>query len=368
MSDSTSASAQLNHLLTACIEASASDLHLAPQIPPMLRIDGVLRPIEGAPILIAAELQEIAALIAPKLPDGPECGSIDGAISGPRQARFRFNLFRRQGNLAIALRRLEETFRSLTELGLPPTLESLCDLRDGLVVVGGPAGAGKSTTLGTLLDRINRTRACHLVTIEDPIEFIHQPIKALVNQRQVGIDAPSFSDALIAALRQDPDVILVGEARDLATIRTAITAAETGHLVFTTAHAGDCVGIVERLISVFPAEEQEGIRRQLCLVLRTAVAQHLLPTGHEEGHARRVVASEVLHVNSAVANLIATGKTTQIYSVMEASGAQGMQTLEHDLARLCVEGKISEQVAAARARNPGVMRDRMKYLWKHSMC
>jgi twitching motility protein PilT len=292
---------------------------------------------------------------------------VDGAVSGPNNTRFRFNLFRRQGELAVALRRLEDTFQTLAELGLPQSLDALCNLRDGLVILGGPTGAGKSTTLATLLDRINRERACHIVTIEDPIEYIHRPQKALVNQRQVGLDAPSFNDALVASLRQDPDVILVGEVRELATIRTAITASETGHLVFTTVHAGDCVGVIERMISVFPAEEQDGMRRQLGLVLRAVVAQHLLPSIGAEGRAKRVVASEILTVTPAVANLIATAKSSQIYSSMESGQSQGMQTLEQDLARLCVAGKISEATAAARARNVGVMRDRIAMMRKRGM-
>ena len=203
-------------------------------------------------------------------------GSLDGAFSGPDGVRFRFNLFRRQGQLAIAVRRLEDAFRSLGDLGLPESLYQLCDLPDGLVIVCGPTGAGKSTTLATLLDRVNRTRRCHIVTIEDPIEYLHRPLQSLVNQRQVGGDTSSFNDALVASMRQDPDVILVGEIRDLATIRTAITAAETGHLVFTTVHAGDCAGAVERLVAVFPADEQAGVRRQLSMVMRAIVAQHLL--------------------------------------------------------------------------------------------
>lgn len=352
-------STRLSALLLACVEAGASDVHLSPGLPPLLRVHGILMPVEGAAPLLPEQMQKIAGELSRVLPDGAERGSIDGAISAPDQTRFRFNLFRRNGQLAAALRRLEDRFQSLAELGLPQSLDLLCDHRDGLVLVGGPTGAGKSTTLATLIDRINRTRPCHIVTIEDPIEYIHRPQKALVNQRQVGADCPGFNDALVASLRQDPDVILVGEVRELATIRTAITASETGHLVFTTVHAGDCVGVIERMMSVFPAEEQDGMRRQLSLVLRAVVTQHLLPGVGVEGSVKRVVASEVLHVTPAVANLIAGGKSTQIYSAMESGQQQGMQTLEQDLARLCVSGKITEAVATARARNAGVLRDRI---------
>jgi len=360
--------ARLAALLDACVKADASDLHLAAGSPPYLRVHGILDPVGSSPIGLA----EVTAL-AENLVRGDlaaalaEKGARDGAVSAPDGTRFRFNVFRRQGELSIALRRLEDRFRTLGELGLPDALYGLCDLRDGLVVVSGPTGAGKSTTLATLIDRINRTRRCHIVTIEDPIEYLHRPAKSLVNQRQIGQDAPEFNDALVSAMRQDPDVILVGEIRDLATIRTAITAAETGHLVFTTLHAGDCVGSIERLVGVFPADEQDGIRRQLSLVLRAIVAQRLLPpreNGDGAAPARpgRVVASEVLMATPAVANLVASAKSAQIYSAMESGQALGMQTMEQDLARLAVSGVIADATAYAVARNAGVLADRMASL------
>ena len=206
--------------------------------------------------------------------------------------------------------------------------------------------------------RVRCTRRGHIITIEDPIEYLHKPVQCVVNQRQVGLDAPSFNDALVAALRQDPDVVLVGEIRDLDTIRTAITAAETGHLVFTTLHAGDCVGSIERLVSVFPADEQDGIRRQLALVLRGIVAQRLLPAVANGLAQRRVACSEILMNTPAIANLIASGKGAQIYSAMETGTGAGMQTFEQDLARLWVARRISETTAFAMARNPQVLRDR----------
>lgn len=367
--------ALVDDLLAECIRQDASDLHLAPNLPAYLRVEGVLEPQNDRPPLTAADTAQIADYLAEKLDRAPldRTGSLDGALTSPDGTRFRFNVFRRQGELSIALRRLEDRFRSLAELGLPEDLYHLCDLPDGLIVMAGPTGCGKSTTLATMLDRINQGRPCHMITIEDPIEYLHTTSKALVNQRQVGTDAAGFYEALVASLREDPDVILVGEIRDLNTIRTAIVAAETGHLVFTTVHAGDCVGAIERLVSVFPADEQDGIRRQLSLVLRAIVAQHLLvadgvvATGHANGsrtaaaappRRSRVVASEVLMVNPAVANLIATAKSNQIYSAMETGAAVGMQTLEQDLARLWVAGKISETTAVAMARNPNILRER----------
>jgi len=376
----------LQELLALCIRWDASDLHLAPGLRPYLRIDGVLQPQTDREPLAADQVNAIAEELICPYDRAPlqTNGSLDGAFTGPQDVRFRFNVFRRQGQLAIAVRRLEDAFRSLADLGLPDSLYQLCDLPDGLVIVCGPTGAGKSTTLATLLDRINQTRRCHIVTIEDPIEYLHRPQKSLVNQRQVGGDTSSFNDALVASMRQDPDVILVGEIRDLATIRTAITAAETGHLVLTTVHAGDCAGAIERLVAVFPADEQAGIRRQLSMVLRVIIAQHLLvadgPAGVIRGTAegngapeanaaprrRRVVASEVLMINTAVANLIATAKSNQIYSSMETGAAQGMQTIEQDLARLWLANLISETTAAAMARSPAILRDRAALVRKQT--
>ena len=370
-----SAADNLHHLLAACVAQDGSDLHLSPGLPPHLRIHGELAPMAGeaacsAPFIqqMAVELLREAGVQSSSLENMPG-GSIDGAVTARDGIRFRFNVFRRQNEVAMALRRLEDRFRSLAELGLPDALRQLCDLRDGLIVISGPTGAGKSTTLATLLDHVNRTRYGHIITIEDPIEYLHAPLRCVVNQRQVGLDAPSFNDALVASLRQDPDVVLVGEIRDLDTIRTAITAAETGHLVFTTLHAGDCVGSIERLVSVFPSGEQEGIRRQLSLVLRGVIAQHLLPGALLNGTAaegravsRRVVASEILMVTPAVANLIATGRSAQIYSAMEAGTSMGMQTLEQDLARLWVSGCIAETTAEAMTRNVNVLRDRANLL------
>lgn len=361
----------LDGLLAQCVRFGASDLHLSAGNPPYLRIDGLLKPVAEASALSAETLERLADSLVSDSQRArfDEKGALDGAITAADQVRFRFNVFRSQDQYSIALRRLEDDFRSLEELGLSPSLYALCDFVDGLVIVAGPTGSGKSTTLATLLHRINRHRHGHIVTIEDPVEYLHRPIKCLINQREVGRDASDFNEALVAAMRQDPDIILVGEIRDLNTIRTAITAAETGHLVLTTVHAGDCVGSIERLVSVFPSDEQPGVRRQLSLILRAIISQHLLVADGVAksiaiGEARptrrrsRVVASEILMLTSAVANLIAFGKSAQIYSAMETGSQHGMQTLEQDLARLWVGGDISEKSALAIARNPNILRDR----------
>lgn len=372
----------LERLLQLCIAEQSSDLHLAPDHPPYLRTQGVLGPIDGESPLAPATLSALADHLAQggNVEALRRTGALDGALSF-EGCRFRYNVYRRGGDYSIALRRLEDHVRSLRDLGLPDDLYRLAEQSDGLVLLAGPTGSGKSTTLATLIDRINQTRRCHIVTIEDPIEYVHHSRLSLVNQRQIGTDASSFNDALVASLRQDPDVILVGEIRDLDTIRTAITAAETGHLVFSTVHAGDCVGAIDRLVAVFPADEQPGIRRQLSMVLRAIVSQHLLVA---DGDGRRsesrtvrcgenaldaasprgrlVLASETLMVNAAVANLIAHGRGAQIYSMMETGGSGGMYTLEENLARLWRRGEISERTATALAKHPKIVLDRAKKL------
>ncbi len=370
-------------LLARCTGWGASDVHLAVDEPARCRVDGQLRVVDDGQArhaLTAAQLQEVLREV---VPDGQRSileqrGSVDGAFTSDDQVRWRFNAYRRSGQFGIALRRLESRFRSLSDLGLTEELYRVCEFGHGLVVVAGPTGSGKSTTLATLIDRINQMRSGHIITLEDPVEYIHSSRRCLVTQRQVGIDSPGFHQALIDALRQDPDVILVGEIRDLDTIRTAITAAETGHLVFASVHAGDCVGAIDRLVSVFPADEQKMIQRLLSLVLRAVVAQHLLVplavNGVGEGSrpgpndprrnrpSNRVLASEVLFANAAVANLIAQGNTKQIYSVMETGSADGMQTLDVSLARLYRQRYIGQQTAQSLARNPQLVVDRKRPL------
>lgn len=359
----------LENLFALCEEFEASDLHLAVDLEPRFRIRGSLVEKGGFKPFDAKTVDALAMELGlHTLPvgtsDGTEKvrltlareGAIDGALTSASGARYRFNVFRESDRHAIALRRLDSAFRTFDELGLPARLADFCDEPDGLVVVTGPTGSGKSTSLATMIDHINHRRCGHIITIEDPIEYVHRTDRCIVNQRQVGRDAKSFNDALVESLRQDPDVILVGEIRDLETIRTALRAAETGHLVFTTLHAGDCAGAIERLISVFPAEEQNSARHQLALVLRGIFAQHLLPT---PDRTVRHPACELLVNTTAVANLIATGRTAQIYSLIETGANSGMRTLDQSLAEMLARGDVDERCALALSRNPEVLKGRL---------
>ena len=359
----------LEHILSRCADLGASDIHLAWDERPRYRIQGRLRPDPDSSVLkrevVDGLAVELGLYTLPRgCPDGTERirrdlmaqGAIDGALTAPNGSRFRFNVFCESERLAVALRLLSSDFRSLEELSLPPQIGDFTACRDGLVIVTGPTGSGKSTTLATLIDSINRTREGHIITIEDPIEYVHHSALSLVRQRQVGRDARSFNDALVEAMRQDPDVLLVGEIRDLDTIRTALRAAETGHLVFTTLHSGDCAGAIERMVSVFPADEQSGARHQVALVLRGIVAQHLL--AGEKG-AGRYPATEILVNTAATANLIATGRTAQVYSQIETGAAYGMRTLEQSLAELVLSGRIGENTAYAATRNPQMLTSRL---------
>ena len=362
----------LESILSICEEHGASDIHLTAGFAPRFRVRGALvAKGDFAPFdekAVDAVAMELGLYTLPLgTPDGTERvriillkkGAIDGALTSPSGARYRFNVYRESGRHAVALRRLDSSFRSFEELGLPARMAAFCNERDGLVVVTGPTGSGKSTTLATMLDSINRRRLGHIITIEDPIEYVHKSDLCFVNQRQVGRDAVSFNAALVESLRQDPDVILVGEIRDTDTVRTALRAAETGHLVFTTLHAGDCAGAVERLVSVFPSEEQDSARHQLALVLRGICTQHLLPT--PDGSARHP-ACELLVNTTAAANLIASGRTAQLYSVIETGAASGMRTLDQSLAELLANGLITERSAAAISKNPDLIQGRINAL------
>lgn len=359
----------LESLLSLCEEYGASDLHLTAGYPPRFRIGGAL--VEKGDFsafdvrMTDAIATELGLFTLPLgSPGGTEKvrlllmekGSIDGALTSPAGVRYRFNVYRESSRHAVAIRRLDSTFKTFSELGLPARIAGFCDERDGLFIVTGPTGSGKSTTLATMIDAINKHRAGHIITLEDPIEYVHKSEMSFVNQRQIGRDAVSFNSALVEALRQDPDVILVGEMRDVDTVRTALRAAETGHLVFATLHAGDCAGAVERIISVFPAEEQDGARHQLSLVLRGICAQHLISS--VDG-TKRYPVCEILVNNIASANLIATGRSQQLYSIIETGRALGMRTLDQSLVELLSSSLISERSAMAVTKNPELLKGRL---------
>jgi twitching motility protein PilT len=342
-------------VLLEVISRRASDLHVTAGAPPMVRLRGRLTPLEGYPALTPTDTREIIYSILSNAQRQrlENNWQIDFAYSIPGQARFRVNAYFQRSAVGAAFRLIPFEVAPLESLGLPPAVAEFANRPRGLVLVTGPTGSGKSTTLASLVDVINQSREEHIMTIEDPIEFLHQHKKCIVNQRELGSDATSFGDALKAALRQDPDVILVGEMRDLETIGTAITAAETGHLVFATLHTQDTPQTIDRIIDVFPSAQQGQIRAQLAVALQGIMTQMLLPTADGSG---RCVATEVLVPTPAVRNLIRESKSHQIYSVLQTGGAHGMQTMDASLAQLVRAGKITRQLAESRAHSPEEMR------------
>jgi twitching motility protein PilT len=342
-------------VLLEVVDRRASDLHLTAGAPPMVRVRGRLTPMEGYPALTPTDTREIVYSI---LSQGQRQTfennwQIDFAYQIPGAARFRVNAYFQRSAVGAAFRLIPFEITPLEQLGLPPIVADFATKPRGLVLVTGPTGSGKSTTLASLIDVINSTREEHIMTIEDPIEFLHQHKKCIVNQRELGSDATSFGDALKAALRQDPDVILVGEMRDLETIGTAITAAETGHLVFATLHTQDTPQTIDRIIDVFSAEQQGQVRAQLSVALQGIMTQTLLPTADGAG---RCVAAEVLIPTPAVRNLIRERKSHQIYSVLQTGGSHGMQTMDASLAQLLRAGRITRELAFSRAHSPTELR------------
>jgi twitching motility protein PilT len=334
----------IDELLAGMPEWDASDLHLSAGSPPAVRVRGDLRPIEDLPPLTEEDTQQLLyRILSTEQQKRLEVDrQIDVSYSVPGVARFRINVFFRQGTIGAAFRLVPQVIKTLEELGLPSSLHELTDRPRGLVLVTGPTGSGKSTTLASMIDEINRTRAAHIVTIEDPIEFLHPHRRCIVNQREIGTDTPGFAVALRAALRQDPDVILLGEMRDLETIATALTAAETGHLVLGTLHTRGAASTIDRIIDVFPGEQQSQVRTQIAGALQAVVTQSLLPTADGQG---RVAATEILLPDDAVRNLIRQGKVEQIYSVMQTGTARGMQTMEQSLCELVLRGTITLEIA-----------------------
>ena len=333
----------------------ASDLHLTAGAPPAIRDKGKVQPLEGFPVLSAQQTRDVVfgILSEDQRKRFETARQLDFAYAIPNVARFRVNCYMQRGAVSAAFRLVPQGIPSLDDLGVPAVLREFTRKPRGFVLVTGPTGSGKSTTLAAMVDVINREREDHILTIEDPIEFLHQHKRSIVNQREVGSDAENFSLGLRAALRQDPDVILVGEMRDMETISTALTAAETGHLVFATLHTQSTAQTVDRIIDVFPAEQQQQVRTQLSVALQGIVTQQLLPTADGQG---RVVACEVLVPNPAVRNLIREAKTHQIYSAIQTAGSIGMQTMDADLVRLVRAGRITIEMAEQRASVPEELR------------
>lgn len=334
----------LDEILLHLLERSGSDLHLSVNSPPMIRVHGDLEPVPGYGALTAHQLQEsVYALLTERQKQRfEEEKELDLAYELPGAARFRVNLMQQQGSVGAVMRAIPWEILPLDALRLPEVLGGFADLPRGLVLVTGPTGSGKSTTLAAVIDRANRTRKGHIVTIEDPIEFVHPHRSCVVNQREVGQDTLSFQNALKHALRQDPDIILVGEMRDLETISIALTAAETGHLVFGTLHTSSAASTIDRVIDVFPPEQQSQIRAQLAGSIEAVVCQTLCRSSDGKG---RVAATEVMIATPAVRNLIREGKLQSIPSALQTGSRFGMHTLNQDLARLVQEGVVSYEEA-----------------------
>jgi twitching motility protein PilT len=336
-------------LLDSLPANNASDLHLGANRRAHWRANGELQVCDQRH-WSGADMDELARTLLDPLRQSAlkDSGSADLGYSTACGNRYRINFFRSLGQLALVARHLPERFASLGELMLPPGLKELAYLPSGLVLVTGITGSGKSTTLATLIHEINAHIARHILTIEDPVEFVHRPLKSLISHRELGTDTPDFALAVRAAMREDPDVILVGELRDTETMRAALTAAETGHLVFSTLHTADAVGAAERFIGAFPGEEQELARHRLALVMKAVVAQQLLPRADGKG---RVPAVEVLRGTPAVTNLIASGRSAQLYSAMESGMELGMQTYDQSLTQLARDKLVAVELARPLARN-----------------
>ncbi|HAM00923.1 MAG TPA: type IV pili twitching motility protein PilT [Acidimicrobiaceae bacterium] len=348
----------LDDLLRYAVGLGASDLHLTSAMPACIRLNGAIRPIEGSPVLDNEMIREMVFGVLPQgLRERFEAEKeLDTSHSVQGVGRFRMNVFQQRGTVAAVLRAIPHEIPPFESLGVPESVRTFTELRRGLVLVTGPTGSGKSTTLASLVDIINRSKPLHIVTVEDPIEFLHNHKRSIVNQREVGQDTFSFAEALRRVLREDPDVILLGEMRDLETISMALTAAETGHLVFATLHTQDAPQTIDRIVDVFPTNQQEQVRTMLGAALEGVVTQQLIPNLDGTG---RVAVCEVMMCTSAIRNLIRSNKTHQIYSLMQTGGQYGMQTMDQALARMVREQKISEAVAYDRSRSEEDLRNHL---------
>ena len=345
----------LDECLERVVDLGGSDLHLSAGAPPMVRIHGDIEPLTGFPVLDGAAIREMVyAALSTKQRDTFESDlELDTSHTIAGKGRFRANVLLQRDAVGAVMRVIPFEVVPFDALGMPPAVAAFAELNRGLVLVTGPTGSGKSTTLASLIDIINRTKPVHIMTVEDPIEFLHGHKRAIVNQREVGEDTRSFAAALKHVLRQDPDVILVGEMRDLETIGMALTAAETGHLVFATLHTQDAPQSVDRVIDVFPSHQQSQIRVQLATSLQGVVTQQLVPVANGQG---RAVAVEVLVATPAIRNLIREGKVHQIYSAMQGGGRFGMQTMDQGLTNLVKSRKITLETALELSSSPDDLR------------
>ncbi len=347
----------VNELLEMAQEMNASDLHLTVGVPPKVRVFGELRDIES-PKLMPDDLHTLAYSILPQaqIHKFEENGELDFSYSIPRVGRYRANVYHQRGSLAVVIRLVGESIPTPDKLGIPDSVLELIHKRRGLVLVTGPTGSGKSTTLASMIDQINQQYAYNIITLEDPVEYLHPHRRSIVNQREVGMDTKSFGAALTSAMREDPDVILVGEMRDLDTISTAITAAETGHLVFSTLHTIGAASTIDRIIDVFPPYQQGQIRSQLSLVLEGVISQQLIPTIGGRG---RKAAFEVMLGTPAIRNLIREGKTHQIAGILQTSKKSGMQTMDDAIFELYVNRHIDREQAIGYAQDPQALNARL---------
>ncbi len=342
----------LDMVLGQLLKRGGSDVHLTAGLPPMLRVNGELQPLDEFEVLTPPEIQKVLySILTQRQREAFENElELDLSYQVPHQARFRVNMYQQRGSMGAVMRVIPFDIKSIDELGIPSQVTNFAYLPRGFVLVTGPTGSGKSTTLASLIDVINRERPSHIMTVEDPIEFLHQHKRSIVNQRELGTDTHTFAAALKHVLRQDPDVILVGELRDLETIQVALTAAETGHLVFGTLHTQDAPQTVDRMIDVFPPHQQEQIRVMLGGALQGVVCQQLLKTTDGTG---RVAACEVMVATSAIKNLIREGKTHQMYSSLQAGKQYGMVTMDQSLAALVQRGAVTYDAALEKCSNVG---------------
>ncbi|HEY9826159.1 MAG TPA: type IV pilus twitching motility protein PilT [Stenomitos sp.] len=344
----------IEDLMEEVVERGGSDLHLSAGLPPYIRINGKLTPTDRDP-LAPEQCQRLifSMLNNTQRKNLEQNWELDCSYGVRGLARFRVNVYKDRGTYAAALRALSSKIPTIETLGLPNIVREMSEKPRGLILVTGPTGSGKSTTLASMINNINVTRAEHILTIEDPIEFVYEPVKSVIHQRQVGEDTRSFANALRAALREDPDVVLVGELRDLETIQLAITAAETGHLVFGTLHTSSASQTVDRMVDVFPPEQQTQVRVQLSGSLVAVFSQTLVPKKNvKPGEFGRILAQEIMVITPAISNLIREGKTAQIYSAIQTGGKLGMVTLEKVLADLYKNGSISFESAMSKTSRP----------------